>query len=78
MTLASAAPKGGYLTTGEVAKRIGGTSQHVRQLIKSGRLAAIDIAKGHGRPRFRVSEAALADFFQAAAVRTAPPIEEVA
>lgn len=78
MTLASAAPEGGYLTTGEVATRIGGTSQHVRQLIRSGRLAAIDIAKGHGRPRFRVSEAALADFFRAAAVTPAPTASEVA
>jgi hypothetical protein len=40
----------------------------VRQLIRTGRLSAIDIAKGHGRPRFRVSEAALAEFLRAAAV----------
>lgn len=75
MTSAFVAPTGDYLTTGEVARRIGGTTQHVRQLIKSGRLAAIDIAKGHGRPRFRVSEAALADFLRDAAV---PTTQEVA
>lgn len=74
MTSAFVAPTGDYLTTGEVARRIGGTSQHVRQLIKSGRLAAIDIAKGHGRPRFRVSEAALAEFLRAAAVTTATEV----
>jgi excisionase family DNA binding protein len=68
VTSASVAPSGGYLTTGEVARRIGGTTQHVRQLIKSGRLAAIDIAKGHGRPRFRISEAALAEFLRDATV----------
>lgn len=68
MTLASAAPTGGFLTTGEVARRIGATPQHVRKLIKSGRIEAIDIAKGFGRPRFRISEAALADFRRAAAV----------
>lgn len=68
MTPVSVAPPGDYLTTGEVARRIGGTSQHVRQLIKSGRLAAIDIAKGNGRPRFRISEAALADFLRDATV----------
>jgi excisionase family DNA binding protein len=68
VTSAFVAPTGDYLTTGEVARRIGGTSQHVRQLIRTGRLSAIDIAKGHGRPRFRVSEAALAEFLRAAAV----------
>lgn len=68
MTFASAAHPGGFLTTGEAAQRIGGTPQHVRQLIKTGRLAAIDIAKGHGRPRFRISEAALAEFLRDAAV----------
>ena len=70
MTSASVAPTGDYLTTGQAARRIGGTPQHVRQLLKSGRLAAIDIAKGDGRPRFRVSEAALAEFLRAAAVTT--------
>lgn len=80
MTLTSADQTGGYLTTGEVAIRIGGTPQHVRELIKSGRIEAIDIAKGYGRPRFRVSEAALADFLSNATVRTAPAAltEEVA
>ena len=75
MTSAFVAPTGDYLTTGEVARRIGGTTQHVRQLIKTGRIAAIDIAKGHGRPRFRISEAALADFLRDAAV---PTTQEVA
>jgi excisionase family DNA binding protein len=75
VTSAFVAPTGDYLTTGEVARRIGGTSQHVRQLIRTGRLAAIDIAKGDGRPRFRVSEAALADFLRDAAV---PTTQEVA
>ncbi|MFP3986910.1 helix-turn-helix domain-containing protein [Streptomyces sp. E11-3] len=74
MTPVSVAPTGDYLTTGEVAKRIGGTAQHVRQLIKTGRIAAIDIAKGDGRPRFRISEAALAEFLRTAAFTT----EEVA
>jgi excisionase family DNA binding protein len=75
VTSASVAPSGDYsLTTGQVARRIGGTTQHVRQLIKSGRLAAIDIAKGHGRPRFRISEAALAEFLNAAAVSATPTI----
>lgn len=69
MTPVSVAPTGDYsLTTSDVARRIGGTSQHVRQLIKSGRLEAIDIAKGGERPRYRVSEAALADFLRAATV----------
>lgn len=75
MTSAFVAPTGDYLTTAEVARHIGGTTQHVRQLIKTGRLAAIDIAKGHGRPRFRISQAALADFLRDAAV---PTTQEVA
>jgi len=70
VTPVSVAPTGGFLTTGEVAIRIGGTPQHVRELIKSGRIEAIDIAKGHGRPRFRVSETALAAFLDSATVRT--------
>jgi len=69
MTPVPVAPTGGYLTTGEVAERIGGTSQHVRQLIKSGRLAAIDIAKASRRPRFRISEDSLASFLTDAAVK---------
>ncbi|MEU5976350.1 helix-turn-helix domain-containing protein [Streptomyces sp. NPDC047315] len=68
MTPTPVVPSDGYLTTGEVARRIRGTSQHVRELIKSGRITAIDIAKRGSRPRFRVSEAALADFLAASAV----------
>ncbi|MGW2223838.1 helix-turn-helix domain-containing protein [Streptomyces formicae] len=75
MTSASAAPAGGYLTTGQAAHRIGGTPQHVRRLIKSGRLAAIDIANGGGRPRFRIAEAVIEDFLRDVAVS---PTEEVA
>lgn len=72
MTPVSVAPSGGYLTTGEVAKRIRGTTQHVRELIKSGRLAAIDIASGNSRPRFRVSEDSLTNFLTEAAVKPSP------
>lgn len=68
MTSASVAPTGDYLTTGQVAKRIGSTPQHVRSLITTGRLAAINIAKGSGRPRFRVSESAVTDFLRSAQV----------
>lgn len=68
MTSNPVAPPGDYLTTGEVARRLSSTTQHVRQLIRTGRLSAIDIAKGQGRPRFRVPETALADFLKTAAV----------
>lgn len=79
MTPVSVAPTGDFLATGEVAIRIGSTPQHVRELIRSGRIEAIDIAKGGGRPRFRVSESALADFLNSAAVRTVDlPATEVA
>lgn len=68
MTHAPAAASGGYLTTGEVAVRIGGTPQHVRRLISSGRLPAINIARGSLRPRFRVPEVAVEEFLRAALV----------
>lgn len=69
MTSASVAPPGDYLTTGQVARRIGSTPQHVRRLITSGRLAAIDIATGAERPRFRVAETAVADYLRDAEVK---------
>ncbi|GAP46907.1 helix-turn-helix domain-containing protein [Streptomyces azureus] len=68
MTSASVAPTGDYLTTGQVAKRIGSTPQHVRSLITSGRLSAINIAKGVGRPRFRIAESTLSEFLRTAQV----------
>jgi excisionase family DNA binding protein len=69
------APAGDYLTTAEVARRLSSTTQHVRQLIRSGRLSAIDIAKGQGRPRFRVPEGALVDFLDTSAVAPTSPAE---
>lgn len=76
MTPVFVVPTGDYLTTGEVARHIRGTSNHVRQLIKSGRIAAIDIAKrDDGRPRFRIAKAELERFLREAAVE---PTEEVA
>lgn len=69
MTSASVAPSGDYLTTGQVARRIGSTPQHVRRLITSGRLAAIDIAAGAERPRFRVAETSVADYLCGARVK---------
>ncbi|GGV45961.1 helix-turn-helix domain-containing protein [Streptomyces spectabilis] len=68
MTSASAASVGGYLTTGEVAARIGSTPQHVRRLIESGHLAAINIARGALRPRFRISQSAIDDYLRSARV----------
>lgn len=69
MTSASVAPTGDYLTTGQVARRIGSTPQHVRRLITSGRLAAIDIATGTERPRFRVAETVVTDYLRDAKVK---------
>lgn len=65
---ASAAPAGGYLTTGEVATRIGSTPQHVRRLIEAGHLDAINIARGSIRPRFRVPQSAVVDYLLSARV----------
>lgn len=65
------APVSGYLTTGQVAARIGATSQYVRELIHAGSLAAIDIGKG-ARSRFRVSEASVEQFLRDSAVIPTP------
>lgn len=75
MTSMSVAPQGDYLTTKQVAKRLGSTTQHVRQLIRAGHLTAIDIAKGGIRPRFRIPQTSLDEFERNAVVTTA---EEVA
>lgn len=75
MTPMSAAPGGGYLTTGQVAAHIGATPQHVRELIHSGALPAIDISKGATRPRFRVLETSVCEFLRTAAVVPTPAAE---
>lgn len=67
MTPTPAAPMSGYLTTGQAASRIGATPQYVRELIRTGRLQAIDISNG-GRPSFRVSETSVEQFLRDAAV----------
>jgi excisionase family DNA binding protein len=68
VTPTSAAPTSGYLTTRQVADRIGATSQYVRELIRIGALDAIDL--GHGpRASFRISEASVARFLADRAVR---------
>jgi excisionase family DNA binding protein len=71
MTPASAAPKSGFITTGEAASRIGSTSQYVRELIHAGHLDAIDIGIGD-RSRFRVSADSIDRFLQARVVTPAP------
>ncbi|MFF4403635.1 helix-turn-helix domain-containing protein [Streptomyces sp. NPDC001404] len=68
MTPVFVAPTGDFLTTGQAAKRIGSTPQHVRRLITAGRLNAINIAKGDGRPRFRIAESAVVEYLRGAQV----------
>lgn len=75
MALPLTGPPDGFVTTGQAAERIGSTPQHVRHLIRTGRLPAIDIARGGGRPRFRISEVDFAEFLRSAAVT---PTQEVA
>lgn len=67
MTSTPAAPKSGFVTTGEAASRIGSTSQYVRELIHAGHLDAIDIGIGD-RSRFRVSADSVDRFLRARAV----------
>jgi excisionase family DNA binding protein len=67
MTSTPAAPKSGFITTGEAASRIGSTSQYVRELIHAGHLEAIDIGSGD-RSRFRVSADSVDRFLRARVV----------
>ncbi|MER7623916.1 hypothetical protein [Streptomyces sp. NPDC126503] len=51
------------MTTGQAGARIGATSNYVRELIRAGRIEAIDISTGT-RPSYRVSEESLAKFLR--------------
>ncbi|WP_019358009.1 excisionase family DNA-binding protein [Streptomyces sp. AA1529] len=72
MTTQTVAPRGDYLSTGAAAKRIGITPQHVRRLIASGHLPAINVAVGTKRPRFRIAEAAITTYLHGAQVGAKP------
>lgn len=54
-------------TTAQVAEILGCSEQHVRNLIKSRRLAAVDIGGG-GRPKWRITSKALEDYLAASTV----------
>lgn len=61
-----------FLTPPEVARRYGVAPQKVLAWIRSGELAAVNVASCMtGRPRYAVSPAALAEFEAARAARTA-------
>ena len=61
------------LTPPAVARRLGIKSDTARDLIRSGELRGVDLARrGSKRPRFRVSEAALAEFLLGRTVQ--PPL----
>lgn len=53
-----------YLTPPQVAKRLGVNPGKIAGFIKSGQIAAIDVSlnPGSGRPRWRITPEALADF----------------
>lgn len=53
---------GRLLETGEVAKRLRCSMQHVRTLIATGKLKAMNIGAGDKLPRYRVPEEALLDY----------------
>ena len=61
-----------YLTPPEVARRFAVSCDKVLRFIASGELRAVNLAsKGSNRPRWKISEAALADFERARSA--APP-----
>ena len=50
------------LTPDEAARRLKVTAEHVRALIRSGRLSAINIGTGPKRPLYRIPASALGEF----------------
>lgn len=52
------------LDVGIVAARLGVSPEHVRNLIDSGRLAAVDVGLGNRRRRYKVPEDALEEFIR--------------
>lgn len=55
------------MTTAQVAEILGCSEQHVRNLIKRRRLAAVDIGGG-SRPKWRITSEALEDYLAASTV----------
>lgn len=76
MTTTTVAPQGDYLSTGAAAKRIGVSPQHVRRLISSGLLPAINVAASEHRPRFRIADSAITAYLRGAQV--GPATQEAA
>ena len=63
-----------YRTPPDIARERGVSPAKILALIRSGQLAAINMAtKPNGRPRYLVSEAALADFDARRSVRPPTP-----
>lgn len=56
------------LTTVEAAKLLKCSERHVRNLIERRRLAAADISGGDGRPKWRITQQAIADYLAASTV----------
>jgi excisionase family DNA binding protein len=73
VTTTPVAPQGDFLTTGAAAKRIGVSPQHVRRLIASGLLPAINIGARERRPRFRIADAAVTEYLHGAQVGPTTP-----
>lgn len=63
------------LTPPEIGRRLGQKADTVRDVIRSGELSAVDLARpGSKRPRYRVTEAALAEFLAGRTVQP-PPVK---
>lgn len=57
---------GRMLDTAQAAKRLGCSAAHVGNMIRSGKIAAINISHGGARPTWRIQEETLLEFMQAA------------
>ena len=63
-----------FFTAPEVARMMGCSLEVIHAFIKGGQLAALNMARPdcHRRPRYRISEAALAEFEERRTIRPGP------
>jgi excisionase family DNA binding protein len=58
----TSSPDTGMVSTRDAADSLGVTTQYVGRLIRAGELAAVNVALGADRPRYRIPSDSLARF----------------
>jgi excisionase family DNA binding protein len=61
-----------FLTPEEVSKQLRVTAEQVRNLIRQGRISAVNIGAGKKRPLYRIRQQALDDFMDNSRQRNQP------